>query len=886
MNSPDDLSKSIKTHANKMKNFKTVTFFFLCLFTAVPHVQAQSDSTNTAKDSTKISDYKKLFKDKRVETAKGLITLHKIDEQVYFEFPKKLFGEKMLLGSVVVATSNRQDAAAGEQANQPVTIYFTRYDSVVYIRKANFGIITDENSKNIRDALSLNSLGPVVASFNIKAVTPDSNSVVFNVTDFFVSGDKDIDPFGPYSSGGSIFGSSSYSYDSRNSMLAGIMAFENNVTVSSILSFNVTSRFFGFVSEKDRPATFLVKRSLVLLPEETMQPRVHDPRIGVESSRYTMIAGSGMEPIYYAHRWALIPSDKDAFKDGELVRPEKPVIIYVDNEFPDKWMPNIFKGINDWNKAFKKIGFKNAIVIRMFDENSPNFDVNNIKYNTVNYIMSPAASAQATAWVDPRSGEIISASAYIHQGMVERLRNTIFLTMSPSLKSARTLNMPENLMGKAIRDIVAHQVGHMLGLSDNPGASASYPVDSLRSPSFTQKYGITSSIMDKTFFNLVAQPGDIERGVNWTRPNLGIYDYYSINWLYQPLYYVDSQKEKSEILRKWVSQKIKNPKYRLHRLYLENIFYASAARIKRYDLGEDQMKATAYTMKNLKRLLQNIDEWLKDEDENYTFRTKMGYRIINIRFTWYIRQVIINIGGIHQYENYASDSFPAYHVVSEEVQRESVLFLLKLLENINWLNTPIKINGVYENPSVHIRNFYIEFILDRGMENLVYSQKKSFENTYTQSEFLKTVFEYVWSPVIRNESSTEIEVDMQKSVLMWLLSSRPAKADVGSSSGTSMAFTLRQLKIITLGMSRNKVDKLSNFYTGQASLPNNLNQLLFDNKEIVTGQNTTTSSRYTIFKLLRESKDLLKKAIELNDGKAERRYKYLLMKTNRALSDE
>lgn len=793
------------------------------------------DSTQIKADSS-LTDYQKLFKDKKVETAKGLITLYKIDENVYFELPRNLLGKMMLLGSVVVSSSDRGDAAAGEQGNSPMAIYFTVHDSTVYMRQANVGLKAAAGEPTLQNALQTNSLGPIIASFDVKAQSPDSSAIVFEPTDFFVDGNKAIDPFGPYAGNTSLilslFGSKSTSFNSGNSMLVGINAFKNNITITSILSFDVSSTFMGLKSAGHR-STFKVKRSLMLLPDQTMKPRILDPRIAIESSQFARVSGTGngIKPIQYAHRWQLVPAEKQAFTKGGSVSPRNPIIIYVDNEFPDKWMPYVLGGINDWNKAFAKIGFKNAIVIKMFDEGGAAFDPNNISYNTVNYIVGPQTNGRGMAWVDPRSGQILSASAYIYEGLINKMSDMLFVAMSPALPRARTLDMPDDLLGKAIRDVVAHQVGHMLGLADNLGASFSVPTESLRSPSFTQKYGITPSIMDNVYFNFVAQPGDVEKGVKWTRPNLGVYDYYAVKWLYSPIYEADSEQERAAILEKWVSNKVKNPMFRIHNKQISGVTDPAIPPVRRYDLGNNKIKATTYAFKNLEYILSHIDEWIGKEDVDFSFKSSMGPTIINLRFVWYFRHVLQNIGGVYQYANNAGDKFPAYEVVPEKVQRKSVAFLLDALRNLEWLNTPFNNSSIYADPAAFMRNVLVPYMLSLGMNDLSFTQQKA-ENPYTQTEFLTDIFEYVWAPVRAQKQSTPAEVEMQLDVLAWLINFKPIQAD---------------------------------------------------DKETGIQKSISTKSSYKIFSYLLQSEDLLEKAITLNEDKAKRKYQFMLLKLQKAL---
>ncbi len=184
-------------------------------------------------------------------------------------------------------------------------------------------------------------------------------------------------------------------YKSDLSLLADVMAYEDNITVSSYMSYGVTSTFFGFVTADDRPSTVLMKRSLVLLPETAMRPRLNDPRIGVFYTDHVQFSssGDGAKKIYFANRWRLEPKDEAAFRRGELTEPVKPVVFYIDDKFPSQWIPAIRKGVEDWNMAFEKIGFKNAIVTTMYPKNDSTFDPNNIRFNCIKY--APTATQNA-----------------------------------------------------------------------------------------------------------------------------------------------------------------------------------------------------------------------------------------------------------------------------------------------------------------------------------------------------------------------------------------------------------------------------------------------------------------------------------------------------------
>ncbi|RAJ06462.1 uncharacterized protein DUF5118 [Chitinophaga skermanii] len=845
-------------------------------------IQANGQKKPAADTTKKVTPYEKLFKGKNVQTSKGMITLHQAQGKVYFEMPIQLLGKPMLIGSVTESVSHSDDGAAGEQAHDPLCVIFEEKDSIIHIRQMNY----DQRVGGSEPGdLQKSQVAPILASYKILAVSPDSSSLVFDPTNFFLSGNTNMDPYMPV--GGLESRRTSFKPD--RSLLAGAKAFKDNITISSYMSYGVTKTFFGFVTAEDRPSTVLMKRSICLLPEVPMQPRLNDPRIGVFYTKYDHVdARNGVEPVYYANRWRLEPSNPTAYAKGEKVTPVQPIVFYIDNKFPASWVPYIRQGVEQWNVAFEKIGFKDAIVTKMYPENDSTFDPNNIKYNCIKYAPTATQNAMGPSWVDPRTGEILNASVYVYHGITDVLRDWLFIQTSPADKRARTANMSMELVGPSLRYVLTHEVGHCLGLMHNMGASATFPVDSLRSPSFTQKYGTTPSIMDYARFNFVAQPGDMEKGVSMTPPPLGIYDEYAIDWLYRVLPGNPSMEVTAKTLEAFVSEKIKNPMFRYGKQQFAGNLDPNALS---EDLGDDQVKATAYAMKNLRYVMENFNNWVKDEDEDYSFRRKMNFNIINIQFYWYLTHVLSNLGGIYQYEKYEGDPFPAYTVVPKAKQKESLNFLLSTLENATWLNNPEidqNIDAINGNAAQYMQTILFPYIM-RWVNNIGYSEAKGGNESYTQAESLADVFNFIWKETLSGKAASAEKLNMQKSYVQVLtrspgsLRTTNGKADAFVNEDElapvrNMHYLAMQKGLMPIGCSH--IDERTQVAPSQ-NLALQGDKAGFEFATRILYQTEDISHLY--YSWLVETQQTLQKIVQQPLGKNKLEYEYMLLQVNRAL---
>lgn len=745
----------------------------------------KKDKTEQPAAKPKPSEYEKLFKEKH-DVADGMIRLHKIKGKLYFEFPLELLGRDMLLGSTVSEISDNGDAVIGSKPTEPLWVRFTKTGDKVQIRKMVRDNVTDAASPNIARSLEANGIGAILKSYDIAAWSPDSCAVVFNATDLFVGDIKALTPFDPYGENlryGQVTRTSNF--QSERSFLGEIRAFDDNVVIRSHLSYTYTLKAGSSVIASDVPFTAVMTRSLVLLPEKPYEPRFVDSRMSVFPTGKILFSEREQQArlLCYANRWRLEPSDVEAYRRGEQVTPKKPIIFYIDPDFPESWRQPIFDAVNQWNEPFERIGFKGAVEARAYPTDDPEFDPDNIKYSCIRYAPIGISNAMGPSWVDPRSGEIVNASVYVFHDIVKLVNNWRFIQTAQADTTVRSVKLPKEVLDDALRYVVTHEVGHCLGFMHNMSASAVIPVDSLRSPTFTQQHGTTTSIMDYARFNYVAQPGDMERGVKMTPPRFGTYDYYAIKWLYTPVYDASSPEEVYRITSQWITEAAADPVLR----YGKQQGAVLDPRSQSEDLGDDAVKASKYGIDNLKYILAHLNEWVGAEDRDYSYRTDI-YKGIISQYIRYIGHVFANVGGIYLNEKHVGDPVEAYRSVPKERQREALLFLLDQLDDLDWLDNEGLMRNIQlmGSPKSYMQVAIIRAVVMSAVK--VENSAQLSDDPYRVEECMKDIYDHVWKPTLQGRNLTDEQMMIQREYLLTICKAAGLKyAGTGAVPAKSLA---------------------------------------------------------------------------------------------------
>ncbi|AEE19605.1 uncharacterized protein DUF5118 [Dokdonia sp. Hel_I_63] len=636
-----------------------------------------SASKSKAKDSKNaIKPYGKVIT-KDAKTDEGLFTVHKLDDKYFYEIPDSLMGREMLMVTRIAKTAGGLGFGGGKQ-NTSVLRWEVK-DKKVLLRVVSHQVYAAD-SLPISEAVKNSNFEPVLYAFDVKAYKKDSVSgnknIVIDASPLF---ETDVKPLGlPQRSRKDL---KVTKLDGKRSYIDTIRSYPQNIEVRSVKTYSGSA-----LPSNNATGTLslMMSNSMILLPKEPMQRRMFDERVGWFGRGQTDygLDLQKSKTIRYLDRWRLEVKDEDlaAFNRGELVEPKKQIVYYIDRATPKKWVPYIKQGIEDWQVAFEAAGFKNAIIAAdpPSVEEDPDWSPEDVRYSVVRYLASPIPNANGPHVSDPRSGEILESDINWYHNVMTLLHNWYFVQTAAINPEARSNEFKDEIMGRLIRFVSSHEVGHTLGLPHNMGSSVAYAVDDLRDPEFTKKYGTAPSIMDYARFNYVAQPGDGDVAL---MPNIGIYDKYAINWGYRPIPSAKSAEDEKKTLDSWILEHAGDPMYRFGRQQRGVIDPSSQTE----DLGDDAMKASTYGIANLKRIVPNLIEWTAEEGQNYDELDKMYGQVLS-QYNRYMGHVAGNVGGVYEmYKTYDQEGAVYTHVPKAK-QKEALDFLqTQLFDTPEWL---------------------------------------------------------------------------------------------------------------------------------------------------------------------------------------------------------
>src|SRR5436190_3023283 len=665
-----------------------ITVFITSVTLAQQPGGPRSDSTRRGgPPTTGPRPYKEVITDKAI-TRKGMFTIHKVDERYYFELPSKLLGRDILVVNRVSKSSVESPKAfygyAGDQIGQNVIRYERGPNNKIFLKNISYRVNPTDSTKPMYRSVLNSNIQPIVFAYDVKSNVPDSlgGGVVIDVTDN-ITADNEIFGFAGFAKSQFQAGS----FQSDKSYIVSVRPYPINVEITTVKTFLKSAGPVPGMPPVASQATVTLEMnsSLLLLPEKPMKPRYEDARVGYFSTGYTDydVNPQGVKDISMIARWRLEPKpeDMEKYKRGELVEPVKPIVFYIDPSTPKKWIPYLIQGINDWQVAFEKAGFKNAIIGKEAPtwQQDSTWSLEDARNSAIIYKPSEVLNAYGPSVTDPRSGEIMESHIGWFHNVMKLLRNWYMIQAGAIDSRSHKMVFDDELMGQLIRFVSSHEVGHTLGLPHNFGSSSGVPVENLRNKAWVEANGHTPSIMDYARFNYVAQPED-NVGPAGIYPRIGEYDKWAIEWGYKLIPEAPTAEAEVPILDKWIEAEASDKRY-----YYGRQGQPDDPRDQSEAIGDNAMKASTYGIKNLQRILPNLTTWTKQPNEDYSdLRDMYGEVVTQLRR--YVGHVCYNFGGIYETIKKNDQDGAVYEYVSKATQKEAMEIINKqIFTTPTWL---------------------------------------------------------------------------------------------------------------------------------------------------------------------------------------------------------
>lgn len=676
----------------------------------------------------------------KVNAKSSFATFSSAGSSLLLTLPKEYLNRDMMMSACVKSTTHYKYAEVGTRPRVLIT-YFVQEGDKVYLKQRASNIVGNDSDDNEKQSLADNNKDYFLASLPL--YDNGSKTVTFDVTKLFLT-DEVFSPFSPW------FRKATVRYNKSFSRIETVKAFDDNFSVSTLMSFDVTPK--GKESLDNSLCSAQLVISALLLPKDRMKPRLSDRRIGLFDKtldQYDLNKSDLYGKVSYVERWNIQPKDWKAWKSGKVVEPTKHIVYYLDDQFPESWKEPLRKGILEWNEVFRSIGLKDVIVVKDYPKNDDEFDEDNLKYNCIRYIPTDRGGAQGPSWSDPRTGELYCADVYVWGSLADFALRTGYVQTAQACEEIRGGKMPEKMFADHLQCVINHEIGHTLGLAHNMAGSQAYTIEQLLNPEFVKKNGLSASTMDYIYFNYIVPPGRKDIPLSYT--NLGPYDKNLLKYIYYPTDPSLTAEEDWKVVAKFIDEHEGDPRYRYGEQQWGTYYDPTVVN---YDLSCEPLKAGSMGISNLKYVLSHMSQWLKGKEK--TQLKEEIYKALVEQYKTLVKNNLYYVGGVKLNHVLNGSTNKSYEVLGYNLQKSAFNWVAKELLNCQWLNEKSVTQDfdATQKASISVADFFADEIA-KLYKKVEFANSLNTDKPYTLGDFTDNIFRvYFEQPATKSSDKT------------------------------------------------------------------------------------------------------------------------------------